>query len=147
MLDLKVLLPANYFTGRLSFRPLRGASSTAAARTSSILARVFCPLADRLAFLRCDPALRWKIAYLRSGMSPLVSCSQISSSLSSFLLGRVAAPFRKVHRLPRLVNIVGDHPRHRRDIAVPGPRGFVGVAVLAGSLEDCLHVRRHRWLA
>ena len=35
------------------------------------------------------------------------------------------APFREIQKWPRFVDVIDDKPGHRRDIRVPGPRGFV----------------------
>ena len=48
----------------------------------------------------------------------------------------VPVPGGKVHVVSGFVDVVGDQPRERRDIAIPRPLAFVGVAVLAGSLKD-----------
>src|SRR5262245_39331547 len=34
---------------------------------------------------------------------------------------------------------MGQHPRNGGDAAIPGPDGFVGMAVVAGTPEHCLH--------
>ena len=51
------------------------------------------------------------------------------------LLRRLRTPLRQVHRLASLVNIVGNDPRRRRNVAVPGPRSLIGMAILAGPIE------------
>jgi hypothetical protein len=59
-------------------------------------------------------------------------------------LGIAGAPFREVQVLARLVHVVHEQPRYRRDVSVGWPLGLVAVTVSAGSVEDRLHVRRHR---
>ena len=57
-----------------------------------------------------------------------------------------------VGQVPAFVDISRDQPRHRRDVAIPGPGGFVGMAVVAGASQRRRHWRwrtqdlRGRWI-
>src|SRR5690242_898586 len=42
------------------------------------------------------------------------------------------------------VHVIDHKPRDRRHIAVPGPGGSVGVAVIAGALQYAFHLWRHK---
>ena len=64
--------------------------------------------------------------------------------LVGLLVRRITAPFRQIHRLPGLAYIARDDPRDGSDVTVPGPRSFIGVAVLAGALEDGFRLGRRR---
>jgi len=47
----------------------------------------------------------------------------------------VGPPLREVQVTARLADVAGEDPGGRRDLAVPGPPGPMGMAVAAGALE------------
>jgi hypothetical protein len=51
--------------------------------------------------------------------------------LLHLLLGAVPIPHREVDLCTALLHIPGDDPRDRGNLTIPGPRRFVGVAVIA----------------
>src|SRR5436190_22123804 len=53
------------------------------------------------------------------------------------------APFGNVQRTPAIANVVREPPGEGRDVRVPGPDGFVGMTVAAGTIEDRRDLRSH----
>lgn len=54
----------------------------------------------------------------------------------------ILAPLREVHFSAPLVDVVDDEPGDGRDVAVPGPARLVGMAIVAGAIQDCCRFRR-----
>jgi hypothetical protein len=57
---------------------------------------------------------------------------------------RVGAPLGEIHLPAAFVDVVGDDPRGRRHAGIPGSASLIGVAVVAGAVEDAAHSGRHR---
>jgi len=50
--------------------------------------------------------------------------------------GQCPRPVGKIHVFSTVFDIAGHQPRHRRDVAVPRPFGFVGMTVVTGRVQQ-----------
>ena len=56
--------------------------------------------------------------------------------------GRNRSPIGEIHVPPSAVHVVDDEPGNGSHVAVPGPHGAVGMAIVARPVEDA----GHRWI-
>ena len=76
--------------------------------------------------------------------------SQFPASRNKFLPGVLRGivharpePLGEIQVTPAVCDVVGDHPRDRSDVAIPGPVRLIRVTVVARSREDLFHRRWH----
>src|SRR5690349_896694 len=74
----------------------------------------------------------WKVVEGRH----LALFRHVSDFLALALLGGDAIPLGKIEMAAALPDVVVNHPRERRDAAVPGPDRLVRMAVVAGAAQD-----------
>src|SRR5436305_7032575 len=58
------------------------------------------------------------------------------------LVWAVLSPIREVHVFASLINVADEKPGDWRDVAVPGPARLVGMAIIAGAIENRRDFRR-----
>jgi hypothetical protein len=58
--------------------------------------------------------------------------------------GPAMRPLVKIQPLAPVLHVAGHQPGHRRNVAVPGPAGFLGVTVITGGAQPGGDFRRRR---
>ena len=58
--------------------------------------------------------------------------------------GIVMGPLRKIEPFARIADVAIQPPRNWRNVSIPGPVGFVGVAIVASGAQQRGYLRRRR---
>lgn len=57
--------------------------------------------------------------------------------IARLLASVILRPIGEVHLSAAFVDVIDDEPGDGRDVAIPGPARLVGMAIVAGAIEDC----------
>ena len=89
-----------------------------------------------------EPCFRVHLQVLRQGHFPVADLNCHPRQKIDSLFYGVILPAREIHVVVSGADVLLDHPRHRGDIAVPGPFRSFGVAILTSAVDDAGDLER-----